>query len=243
MKGHGKTVFSGTTPESFDIEVISTLRNFRPNQDLILIKTPNHPRLDAARTVAGMSGSPIYLNNKMIGAYAYGWLFGSRRSRASRRSRGCSRRWPPAPEGRGAKGACTAARGERHAGPSRADRGRARSAALPADTASPPTPSRSPCARRPRSMRPAGTPRARLDPDPARRHGRRLDEDGERHARADGARSGQAGGGVPSPRRRPDEVRRRRRHRRRAHPRRHVGDGARNSDPGEGDKLVAFGHP
>lgn len=77
MKGYGLTVFSGTTPERFDIEVISTLHSFRPNQDLILVKTPNHPRLDIARTVAGMSGSPIYLNGKMIGAYAYGWLFGS----------------------------------------------------------------------------------------------------------------------------------------------------------------------
>jgi hypothetical protein len=77
MKGYGLTVFSGTNPERFDVEVISTLHNFRPNQDLILIKTPNHPRLDAARTVAGMSGSPIYLNGKMIGAYAYGWTFGA----------------------------------------------------------------------------------------------------------------------------------------------------------------------
>ncbi len=77
MTGYGLTVFSGTTPEKFDVEVISTLKNFRPNQDLILIKTPNHPRLQAARTVAGMSGSPIYLNGKMIGAYAYGWLFGT----------------------------------------------------------------------------------------------------------------------------------------------------------------------
>jgi hypothetical protein len=76
MKGYGLTVFSGTEPERFDVEVISTLRNFQPNQDLILIKTPNHPRLSVARTVAGMSGSPIFLNNKMIGAYAYGYLFG-----------------------------------------------------------------------------------------------------------------------------------------------------------------------
>ncbi|WP_275936241.1 SpoIVB peptidase S55 domain-containing protein, partial [Sorangium cellulosum] len=76
MKGYGLTVFSGTTPEKFDVEVISTLRNFRPNQDLILIKT-QHPRLEIARTVAGMSGSPIYVNGKMIGAYAYGWLFGA----------------------------------------------------------------------------------------------------------------------------------------------------------------------
>lgn len=75
MKGYGLTVFSGTQPEKFDIEVISTIRNFLPNQDLILVKTV-HPRLQAARIVAGMSGSPIYLNGKMIGAYAYGWQFG-----------------------------------------------------------------------------------------------------------------------------------------------------------------------
>jgi hypothetical protein len=77
MKGYGLTVMSGTKPEKFDVEIISVLKNFRPNQDLILIKTPNHPRLDVAHTVAGMSGSPIYLEGKMIGAYAYGWTFGA----------------------------------------------------------------------------------------------------------------------------------------------------------------------
>jgi SpoIVB peptidase S55 len=76
MKGYGLTVFEGTRPERFDVEVIDVLRNFRPRQDLILIKT-KHPRLEVAKVVAGMSGSPIYLDNKMIGAYAYGWSFGS----------------------------------------------------------------------------------------------------------------------------------------------------------------------
>lgn len=74
MKGHGLTVFEGTKPERFDVEVIGTLPNFRPHQDLILIKT-KHPRLDVAKIVAGMSGSPIYIDGKMIGAYAYGWSF------------------------------------------------------------------------------------------------------------------------------------------------------------------------
>jgi hypothetical protein len=74
MKGYGLTVFTGTRPERFDVEVIATLRNFRPKMDLILIKTP-HPRLEVARTVAGMSGSPIFINGKMIGAYAYGWYY------------------------------------------------------------------------------------------------------------------------------------------------------------------------
>jgi hypothetical protein len=76
MKGYGLTVFEGTRPERFDVEVIDVLKNFRPRQDLILIKT-KHPRLEVAKVVAGMSGSPIYLDNKMIGAYAYGWSFGA----------------------------------------------------------------------------------------------------------------------------------------------------------------------
>jgi SpoIVB peptidase S55 len=76
MKGYGLTVFEGTRPERFDVEVIDVLKNFRPRQDLILIKT-KHPRLEVAKVVAGMSGSPIYLENKMVGAYAYGWSFGS----------------------------------------------------------------------------------------------------------------------------------------------------------------------
>jgi hypothetical protein len=75
MKGYGLTVFRGETPERFDVEVIDVLHQFRPDQDLILIRTP-HPILDKAITVAGMSGSPIYIDGKLIGAYAYGWTFG-----------------------------------------------------------------------------------------------------------------------------------------------------------------------
>jgi hypothetical protein len=74
MKGYGLTVFEGTKPERFDIEVIDVLKRFMPKQDLILIKA-NHPRLDVAKVVAGMSGSPIFIDGKMIGAYAYGWTF------------------------------------------------------------------------------------------------------------------------------------------------------------------------
>jgi hypothetical protein len=74
MRGYGLTVFRGTTPERFDVEVIDVLHNFRPDQDLILIRTP-HPILDHAHVVAGMSGSPIYLDGRLAGAYAYGWPF------------------------------------------------------------------------------------------------------------------------------------------------------------------------
>jgi len=70
MKGYGLTVFRGTQPERFDVEVIGVLQSFRPGQSLIVIKTPN-PRLDIVKTVRGMSGSPIYLDGRLAGAYAY----------------------------------------------------------------------------------------------------------------------------------------------------------------------------
>lgn len=76
MKGYGLTVFRGTEPERFDVEVIDVLRDFRPDQDMILIRTP-HPLLDRARGVAGMSGSPIYIEGRLAGAYAYGWSYGT----------------------------------------------------------------------------------------------------------------------------------------------------------------------
>ena len=75
MKGYGLTVFRGTQPERFDVEVIDVLHKFRADQDLILIRT-KHPLLEHAKAVAGMSGSPIYLQGKLVGAYAYGWTFG-----------------------------------------------------------------------------------------------------------------------------------------------------------------------
>lgn len=75
MRGYGLTVFRGETPERFDVEVIDVLHKFRPDQDLILIRT-KHPILEQAIAVGGMSGSPIYIDGKLIGAYAYGWSFG-----------------------------------------------------------------------------------------------------------------------------------------------------------------------
>jgi SpoIVB peptidase S55 len=75
MRGYGLTVFRGEMPERFDVEVIDVLHKFRPDQDLILIRT-KHPILEQAIAVGGMSGSPVYIDDKLIGAYAYGWSFG-----------------------------------------------------------------------------------------------------------------------------------------------------------------------
>ncbi|MBP9112113.1 MAG: hypothetical protein KBF88_04855, partial [Polyangiaceae bacterium] len=70
MKGYGLTVFRGTQPEKFDVEAIGVMKNFRAGQDLILVKTP-HPRLNITKNVKGMSGSPIYFEGRLAGAYAY----------------------------------------------------------------------------------------------------------------------------------------------------------------------------
>lgn len=75
MQGYGLTVFRGTRPERFDVEVVDVLHGFRPHQDLVLVR-PRHPIIEHAGVVGGMSGSPIYINDRLIGAYAYGWEFG-----------------------------------------------------------------------------------------------------------------------------------------------------------------------
>src|SRR3954462_5947786 len=74
MKGYGLTVFQGVKPECFDIRVISVLHNFLPKQDIILVQSDD-PRLLHSGIVAGMSGSPIYIEGRLAGALSYGWHF------------------------------------------------------------------------------------------------------------------------------------------------------------------------
>ncbi|MCC6747613.1 MAG: hypothetical protein IT371_08150 [Deltaproteobacteria bacterium] len=74
QKGYGLTVFSGFKIERFSVEVVDVLKNFLPKQDVILIRC-DHPRLRITGIQGGMSGSPIYINGKLIGALAYGWRF------------------------------------------------------------------------------------------------------------------------------------------------------------------------
>lgn len=76
MIGYGKTVFEGTKVATFNIQVIGVLKKLDFGFDMILIKVTSGPVLDRKlQTVEGMSGSPIYINNRLIGAYAYGWNF------------------------------------------------------------------------------------------------------------------------------------------------------------------------
>lgn len=74
MKGYGLTVVSGLGVERFEVEVIGVLRNPAAGRSVILASLSG---LDLAETgvVAGMSGSPVYLEGKLAGAVASGWGF------------------------------------------------------------------------------------------------------------------------------------------------------------------------
>lgn len=74
MKGYGLTVFSGEEPVKFDIEVIGVMRRAMIDQDLILVRC-KHPVLEHTGVIAGMSGSPIYINGKFAGGLGYGYQF------------------------------------------------------------------------------------------------------------------------------------------------------------------------
>src|SRR5688500_12644241 len=74
MKGYGLTVFEGTTVEKFDVEILGLLHNIGPGQNLILARVDS-PVVRRAGVIAGMSGSPIFIDGKVIGALAYAWQF------------------------------------------------------------------------------------------------------------------------------------------------------------------------
>jgi hypothetical protein len=74
MKGYGLTVFEGSKVERFDVEIVGVLSNIGPDQNIIIARVTS-PVTDRAGVIAGMSGSPIYIDGKVIGALAYGWQF------------------------------------------------------------------------------------------------------------------------------------------------------------------------
>src|SRR6266540_2071594 len=74
QKGYGLTVFQGTDPERFEYEVIGVVKNFLPRQDIVLVKSDD-PKLQVSGFAQGMSGSPLYLDGKVMCAFSYGFRF------------------------------------------------------------------------------------------------------------------------------------------------------------------------
>jgi hypothetical protein len=75
MKGQGRTVMKGTKIESFDAEVLGVLKNTSPGRDMVLCRLSGL-NLDKTGVIAGMSGSPVYIEGKLLGAVAYAWPYG-----------------------------------------------------------------------------------------------------------------------------------------------------------------------
>ncbi|HLN59503.1 MAG TPA: SpoIVB peptidase S55 domain-containing protein [Thermoanaerobaculia bacterium] len=75
MKGYGVTdMGDGKGIQRFDVEILGLLKRYAPGQDLILGRVSGIG-LEKAGIIAGMSGSPIYVDGKLVGALAYGWPF------------------------------------------------------------------------------------------------------------------------------------------------------------------------
>lgn len=71
MKGEVWTVFQGTQPEPFSVEVTGVVRNaLGPGKSLILCQLTDE-RVQKMGAVAGMSGSPLYIDGKIAGALSY----------------------------------------------------------------------------------------------------------------------------------------------------------------------------
>jgi hypothetical protein len=74
MKGYGRTVFQGGKIERFDFEVLGVQRNAAPGKSRIMVRASGGPLADTG-ILAGMSGSPCYIDGKLIGALSTGILF------------------------------------------------------------------------------------------------------------------------------------------------------------------------
>jgi len=71
MKATAWTVFTGTKPEPMDVEILGILRGARgPGQDMILVQL-HGTKPEFTGVVEGMSGSPVYIGDKLLGSLSY----------------------------------------------------------------------------------------------------------------------------------------------------------------------------
>ncbi len=74
MEGEGKTIFKGTNIETFKFKILGFLENFSPGKNLIIAELFS-PELNGIGVIAGMSGSPVFIDGKIIGSVSYGFTF------------------------------------------------------------------------------------------------------------------------------------------------------------------------
>ncbi len=73
LRGTGWSVFQGSEPEAFEVEVLGVWHDaVAPDSSYILARLSGRG-LEATGVVAGMSGSPVYVDDRLIGAVSFGW--------------------------------------------------------------------------------------------------------------------------------------------------------------------------
>jgi hypothetical protein len=74
MKGTGKTCYQGTKPEEFQAEILGVLHGVSPGTSVVLARFSGN-LIDRVGIFEGMSGSPVYIDGKLLGAIAYSFTF------------------------------------------------------------------------------------------------------------------------------------------------------------------------
>src|SRR6185312_11597841 len=74
MKGVGKTVFAGGRVVDFQVDILGVIENTRPKQAIVLARLSGGPLAETG-VIQGMSGSPVYIEGKLLGAVALGFPF------------------------------------------------------------------------------------------------------------------------------------------------------------------------
>ncbi len=69
MNGVGKTVYSGVRVDSFGVEVLDIMTNLYPKFDVIVVRLTGKEAKESG-VISGMSGSPVYIDGKLVGALA-----------------------------------------------------------------------------------------------------------------------------------------------------------------------------
>jgi hypothetical protein len=75
MKGTAKTVFSGTQPEDFGVEILGVLPGFPGPRQSSIIARLSGANAERTGVFGGMSGSPVFIDGKLVGAIAFSFPF------------------------------------------------------------------------------------------------------------------------------------------------------------------------
>ena len=75
MKGVSRTVFSGTEAQEFGVEILGVLPGFPGPRQSAIIARLSGANVEKTGVFAGMSGSPVYIDNKLVGAIAFSFPF------------------------------------------------------------------------------------------------------------------------------------------------------------------------